>query len=690
MAETATVDNLDIQIAASTNTAESALSKLASMLGEISEKLTEMTGVLKGNSKAASASSKAVKQVGHSMSSLSKTATKAAKSLGDIPRAFGRIALYRAIRSVIKNLSAAIKEGLTNLKSYSDVVGTAFSPAVDNLRQHVLMLKNAFATALRPIIEALIPLVIQLVNWFSKLADFAAQVFSVLTGKVDDKGRYTKAVLGDLEQSNKQAKQLRRTLLGFDEINRLDAPDSGSGEKNNAVTMFTQAEISDNAKEVAGRIQVIIDKVAEIGQKVKAFINENPWILTLAEILLGASIASGVLKKVFEGILGVLHTLMNPLTLIIAFITASALYGDKIKAWLDDLKPKVFGLFDKLEKKLKNLPILKAIVQLAKNIYGSISDLVGDIASLIYHLVHKDYDSALEDVKRIGWDVIEFLASIFIGLWNILAGIFEWIALGAGKLVTWFHNEVLVPVGNWIYTAIENVKIWGKNFGVNFKIFWVSLAKFFVERLNDALSVIEEDVNSAIEIINWAFGTDLQPVHFEIDTSGLDAKLIELRDTKLDPITETIEFYTKWEQPTKPDFQIDTTKALEKLKNLYNEATKTAQKISTISGAFVGQKTNNNAARYVSQYASGGYPDIGSIFIAGESGAEWVGDINGRTGVMNTDQMAAAMYNAMVAALSTMPNSGGDIYLDGEVIYRNVVNRNNNQVRSTGRAALLT
>ena len=32
----------------------------------------------------------------------------------------------------------------------------------------------------------------------------------------------------------------------------------------------------------------------------------------------------------------------------------------------------------------------------------------------------------------------------------------------------------------------------------------------------------------------------------------------------------------------------------------------------------------------------------------------------------------------------------GNIYLDGEVIYRNVVNRNNNQVRATGRTALLT
>lgn len=88
-------------------------------------------------------------------------------------------------------------------------------------------------------------------------------------------------------------------------------------------------------------------------------------------------------------------------------------------------------------------------------------------------------------------------------------------------------------------------------------------------------------------------------------------------------------------------------------------------------------------------YASGGFPQIGSLFIAGEAGQEWVGDINGRTGVMNTDQMAAAIYSAMSAALANNPQ-GGDIYLDGEVIYRNTVRRNNNHVRATGRTALLT
>ena len=90
-------------------------------------------------------------------------------------------------------------------------------------------------------------------------------------------------------------------------------------------------------------------------------------------------------------------------------------------------------------------------------------------------------------------------------------------------------------------------------------------------------------------------------------------------------------------------------------------------------------------------YANGGYPTAGSMFIAGEAGPEYVGSFGGQTGVMNSDQMAVALYNAMSAALANMPQQGGpDIYLDGQVIYKNVVRHNNNYVRSTGRTALLT
>lgn len=54
----------------------------------------------------------------------------------------------------------------------------------------------------------------------------------------------------------------------------------------------------------------------------------------------------------------------------------------------------------------------------------------------------------------------------------------------------------------------------------------------------------------------------------------------------------------------------------------------------------------------IPQYAAGGFPSHGSMFIAGEAGAEVVGHINGRTEVLTQSQMASTMYQAVVSANS--------------------------------------
>ena len=119
----------------------------------------------------------------------------------------------------------------------------------------------------------------------------------------------------------------------------------------------------------------------------------------------------------------------------------------------------------------------------------------------------------------------------------------------------------------------------------------------------------------------------------------------------------------------------------------------------------------------IPQYASGGRPH-GSMFIAGEAGPEIVGHIGGRTEVLNRSQLAATMYSAVRSAMastafriSATPNPsyntadgagnedalyrafrraldetdfGGDVELDGQTLYRAMVNRNRQNTRLTG------
>lgn len=70
-------------------------------------------------------------------------------------------------------------------------------------------------------------------------------------------------------------------------------------------------------------------------------------------------------------------------------------------------------------------------------------------------------------------------------------------------------------------------------------------------------------------------------------------------------------------------------------------------------------------------YAQGGYPDRGTLFIAGEAGAEVVmSDGSGRTSVTNIVEMEEAVYRGARRALSEVHFGGrnGDVYLDGKKV----------------------
>ena len=692
MAEAATVDSLDIQITATANKAIAALETLSKRLEGVAASLRETQKALDAQTRAQEESNEAaddnsteIVKVTSETKKMAAATNKAVGTLAKLAKSFGRIMLYRAIRTIIKNISAAIKEGLTNLEAYSREVGTAFAPAVDNLRKHVLLLKNAFATALRPVIEALIPIIIKIVDALAYAADFIAQVLSVITGKVDDKGRYTKAILSDLQQSNKQAKELRRTLLGFDEINRLDG-DTGKGESNSAGLMFEQADVTDDAKKVAGVLKDIWEKIKEIATAVGEFVAENPWVLDLAG---GLFIAFNLLKS-FSGVLSPILKIVEAIGLkgiaIIAIITACAIWGDKISLWFKKASTSVKKFFGNIKT---DSIATNATLKTIGDVLGLVLEAIGTVASAIYKLFHGDFKGALDDAQILLKLALKLIAGIVLGALNIILGIVEDVINEILLGVRWLYNNGIAPAINWTLTAWENVKIWFKNFGANFKIGVLQLVKFLLERLNDGLKSIEDDVNEAIEVMNWLFGTDWGPVHFHVDTTAIDEEMIRLRDTKIPPITETIEFVGKWKDPAKLKLQIDTDAVYRAIDGIGQKVNKLGNAVASVSGAL----GINKEAKILNmvKYASGGFPSVGSVFIAGESGPELVTNINGQTGVYNTDQMAAAIYNAMTAALANAPRSGGgDIYLDGEVIYRNVVNRNNNQVRSTGRAALLT
>ncbi len=95
---------------------------------------------------------------------------------------------------------------------------------------------------------------------------------------------------------------------------------------------------------------------------------------------------------------------------------------------------------------------------------------------------------------------------------------------------------------------------------------------------------------------------------------------------------------------------------------------------------------SNGSWKNIPQYANGGLPNHGTMFIAGESGAEIVGHINGRTEVLNKSQIASAIYTAVATAMSEYSRTNQDIrvYAEEGLIVEKVSKGINQHVKQTG------
>jgi hypothetical protein len=76
----------------------------------------------------------------------------------------------------------------------------------------------------------------------------------------------------------------------------------------------------------------------------------------------------------------------------------------------------------------------------------------------------------------------------------------------------------------------------------------------------------------------------------------------------------------------------------------------------------------------INDFANGGLPDKGTVFRAGEAGAEIVYNTpSGQSGVVNVQQIEQAMYGALVRYGKSNGGNGQElvVYLDGEKVYQN-------------------
>ena len=179
------------------------------------------------------------------------------KGITGFVRSIGRIALYRFIRTVMKEISQAFSEGMQNLYQWSLLVDRTFANSMDKIATSMQYLKNSLAAMVAPLINALAPAIDMIVDKFVSALNVVNQFFAAVTWqKTYTVAKKVATEWAEAEKSTKKSvKEMRRTILAFDEINPLTKNRDSSGDSDNKAkdygSMFETRTVSNDAKEAA-------------------------------------------------------------------------------------------------------------------------------------------------------------------------------------------------------------------------------------------------------------------------------------------------------------------------------------------------------------------------------------------------------------------------------------------------------
>lgn len=175
--------------------------------------------------------------------------------------------IFNWISKGFNAMVAGMKKGFENLMKYSG----DYANSVQSLKNAQATLGNSFAAAFAPIVQTVIPWLLQLINTISRAMTYVAQFIAVLGGKstfvrakqVQDS--YNKSLGG----TSSAAKKAYGVLAKFDDLDVLQKQDnSGGGGAESGADMFEEVPVDPEVKGwldgIRDRLKPILDYMKEL------------------------------------------------------------------------------------------------------------------------------------------------------------------------------------------------------------------------------------------------------------------------------------------------------------------------------------------------------------------------------------------------------------------------------------------
>ena len=673
-----TLESLEIEVKHSASGAADEISKVASAVGKLNKALekalpnfklyrdmmgqtpvtyndnhtTQIAETINNTKKAASGAGKATQQAAKGVKDLTKQASKSKGPLDNFVASLKRIAFYRFLRTIIKEITQAFQEGLQNAYAFSQGIegeGHRFAAAMDSIKTAGSTMKNQLGSAFISLLTALAPVINALISLVTKLADALSQLFAAFTGKTYLKAADVPQQWADAASgAAKAAKEWKNQLLGFDEINRLEAPsdnNSGSGGGGGGGATYVDTPIN--------------EKYLQMVQKIRDFINSinfEPLLKSLERLKTSFKEFIDVLLRggawAWENILKpLMHWRIERLAPALVDLLAQTF--DFLRGVLERVGP----AFENFHRKVL-LPLCRyigneviAVINDLREYLGKLEPLVGDTLAKSLNVITDICKKLLPYLKSIYEDGIKPLSKALseemlddLKKLNELLGDLH--DLLSGKIS---FSEFLKGL-DLSYTKILGLlnptmlvnQLWAKVFGENL----IKIADWLKEKWDELKEKAQE--------LQQAIHDAVYDGKFEwLDFMGVIAHNMMAPIDAIATLIGWIRDLIGW-----------IKSALQGLGILKQE-----------QGHFGGTTVNNNGgSNFGGGFANGGYPDEGQMFIARENGPEMVGTIGGRTAVANNDQIVEGIRQGVFEAVSAAMANGytpeiiNKVYLDSREI----------------------
>ena len=201
----------------------------------------------------------------------------------------------RSLFVLVNKLRSALVDGFKNLSQYSGETNNSLSMLMSSLTQ----LKNAFAAAFAPILNVVAPILNSIIQKIISVVNTFGQLTSALTGKTtyikakkvqQDYAKSLNSNAASATNAKKANEELQRTILSFDQINKMD--DNSSSDSDNGIADTGGLSPSDmfDTQSIPSRIKGIADMIKQawknadftdigtmVGNKLNAALNSIPW-----------------------------------------------------------------------------------------------------------------------------------------------------------------------------------------------------------------------------------------------------------------------------------------------------------------------------------------------------------------------------------------------------------------------------